>query len=128
MGTMPANWAAAHTRKTAADAAQKEPPAAAAEPLFLGLQPGEKPSEVAVGIGRDRWGPGHALAPGRKVHPGSPSGLGAAHFVVSQVAVATDRPPLMQAINDISAGGEIPSVEKLMPEPVQRAARVQASP
>jgi hypothetical protein len=34
----------------------------------------------------------------------------------------------LKAINDVSGGGEIPSVEKLMPQPAQRADRVQASP
>lgn len=51
-----------------------------------------------------------------------------ANFALTQVSAATDAPPILKAINDISGGGEIPSIDKLVPQAGQRASRGQASP
>ncbi len=44
-----------------------------------------------------------------------------ANFALTQVSAATDAPPILKAINDISGGGEIPSIETLLQPAGQRA-------
>ncbi len=43
-----------------------------------------------------------------------------ANFALSQVSSATDAPPILKAINEISGGGEIPDLDQLLPQPAQR--------
>lgn len=49
-----------------------------------------------------------------------------ANFALTQVTAAADAPPVLEAMSQVSGGGEVPTVQELMPQPIN--ANVQRSP